>query len=513
MRIATLAIILPVLLALDLAAQLGPCPTRVVGSLNPPPTLMSRSSKLICLVPQLYGPGGLVGFYDKGPLLETSYGVTLFPDVDFQSAGSEISRNLIPLLSEVGTQLSHLPSAAPVSGLLFSFSPSAGVDTEVTQNLGPILSERPSTLGRHKLFVGVSYEYFNFEKVDGISLKNFAAVLTHEQDNLGGCPSSGVQCYNGLPLFGQDIISTQNRIDLKIHQVTAVAAFGLTNRLDVSVDVPIVDVRMSMTATATIHSFETYPAGIDGRSCYDNPLSSAPNNTFGCMNQFADLKNTGLPLVPGEVLLTPSPYPFLQDQAQFSSSNSVSGIGDVTVRGKIEAIKRERLGLALGLELHLPTGDAENFLGSGSFGVRPFAAVGYSGRIEPHASIGFQVNLNSILAGDITGDAPGHLPNVLDYDAGVDTGISRRFSLSADLLGQTLIHQFEISKATFTDYSGAPEANLRSSRVNSNQLGLALGGKVKPFGKLIITGNILLRLNEAGLHSKPAPLIGLSYMF
>jgi hypothetical protein len=42
---------------------------------------------------------------------------------------------------------------------------------------------------------------------------------------------------------------------------------------------------------------------------------------------------------------------------------------------------------------------------------------------------------------------------------------------------------------------------------------VSLGGKWNPAGHLLITANVLIRVNEGGLHSRPAPLIGLSYMF
>jgi len=48
----------------------------------------------------------------------------------------------------------------PASGFIFSFNPSLGVITRETENFGPILTERADTIGKHKLFVGFSYQYF-----------------------------------------------------------------------------------------------------------------------------------------------------------------------------------------------------------------------------------------------------------------------------------------------------------------------------------------------------------------
>jgi hypothetical protein len=192
-----------------------------------------------------------VGDNDHDPLVNTSMSSTAH-DVDFQN---DTFVRFSPLTSEIGTQVSQLPLVSPVSGFVFSFNPSLGVISETTQNFGPVQRERAPTLGRHKLFVGASYQYFDFDRVDGVNLRSFGAVLRHETAGLSPCTAGPPGCANGLPTFAQDVITTQNRMDLKIHEVAAVAVFGLTSRMDVSVAVPILDVKMSMLSTATIHSF------------------------------------------------------------------------------------------------------------------------------------------------------------------------------------------------------------------------------------------------------------------
>ena len=171
------------------------------------------------------------------------------------------------------------------------------------------------------------------------------------------------------------------------------------------------------------------------------------------------------------------------------------------------------MGLAVGLDVHAPTGDQLNLLGSGTWGARPFVAVSHSGRIAPHGSFGFQINGDSVLAGDITQNTKAHLPDVVTYDAGADFGVTHRISVSSDFIGLALINEKKITQATFNDYGGATHADLIATKETSNQLSVAIGGKVKPFGRLLITANVLIRVNDAGLHAKPAPLVGLSYSF
>jgi hypothetical protein len=158
-------------------------------------------------------------------------------------------------------------------------------------------------------------------------------------------------------------------------------------------------------------------------------------------------------------------------------------------------------------------------LGQGTIGVRPFVTYSRSGRISPHGSFGYQRNGDSLLAGDITGSAgsasvvKSHLPDILTYDAGADFGVTHRLTLSGDFIGQSLLDASKIKATTFTDFAGNELPNIFASKGTINQENIAAGLKFSPTGKLLVTANVLFRLNEAGLHAKPTPLIGASYTF
>ena len=47
-------------------------------------------------------------------------------------------------------------------------------------------------------------------------------------------------------------MNSTNRINLKVHQFTFYATYGLTNRVDLSVAIPILEVRLGMSSQATI---------------------------------------------------------------------------------------------------------------------------------------------------------------------------------------------------------------------------------------------------------------------
>ena len=277
-----------------------------------------------------------------------------------------------PAFSAVGSQLNLLPLASPASGIVLTFNPSLGVYSRSSQSLGPILGERAETVGRHKLFLAVAYQRFTFSSIDGFDLKHLPIVFQVCNMPL---TNNGTVCPGTLT-----VAATTNRLDLKINQFTAFATFGLTDRVDISLVVPVLRTSLGLAReTSTILN------GVPG----DYP--------------------------PGAV------------------AGSASGIGDVTVRGKGTIWKGERLGLAAGADLRFPTGDELNFLGSGAWGIKPFLSASYRARVTPHADAGYQWNGNSALAnpfgvGHTTGNK--QLPTNFYYVLGADIAASKKFTIA-----------------------------------------------------------------------------------
>jgi hypothetical protein len=139
--------------------------------------------------------------------------------------------------------------------------------------------------------------------------------------------------------------------------------------------------------------------------------------------------------------------------------------------------------------------------------------------VSPHANIGYQYNLNSILASQ-DGSSTRRLPSSLDYSAGVDVGLLKKLSITGDYLGYTY---FDANRAYLGSRSGlgqglpdtacTPSGVLPCQTTTFTTSSFALGGKINPGGRLLITANVLFKLDYNGLHYKPAPLVGISYTF
>lgn len=458
----------------------------------------TQSDKLACLVPQVYGVNGIN------------------PSISFGQAGTFstnfLTDSLSPVQSSIARESALLPLASPSSGITFTWDAAAKVFTSSTESLGPILGERAETIGKSKVFLGFGYQYFNFKSLDGMSLHTLPVVLSQPDDTTTFANSTPpVVCSASAPAtsspspssfdqcgYIRDVISTVNSVDLKIHQFTTFITFGLTNRIDVSVAIPIENVRMGVTSSATIVH------------------NDSPTRFF---HAFAP--RAGCPATPGQFCL----------QQTFSDFSTASGIGDIILRVKGTAWKGERAALGLGVDVRVPTGQQLDFLGAGAAGFKPFVVWSYRSRISPHALTGFEVNGSSLVGGSLTTGIKDRLPSQLTYVAGADVWLTKWITGAFDIVGQQVFQAKSASITTFQDVGQCQDSLsfkcdpsvatlppntykvLTQTTRTYNISNASVGVKMKPFANLQITGNVLIKLNNGGLRSDFVPLVGLSYTF
>ncbi len=355
-----------------------------------------------------------------------------------------------------GTQLSQLPFPSASSGFVLSFDKALGIPTFTAGSLGPVLSGRAETVGHHKLFLAFSYQQFNFDTLDGLDLKHLSLEETFPVPHTSN----------------QTIYQTQvARIDAKINQYVATATYGITDHIDVSVALPFERVSLS--------------SGVNGKE----DIVTGTTVTESTLSQY----------VPG----------------------ASSGFGDLTVNVKATPFTAESIKLAVGSEFRFPTGDELNYLGSGAYGVKPyFIASRQIKNITPHVNFGYQWNGFSNLNPNLSSAGPGarlRLPDSVVYAVGLDAGFTKRFTVAADFLGQYFSSAPRISAGTTpVPQPGGGTINfptvlpsIDSYSVNN----VGIGAKVNPIGKLVISGNVLIKVNEGGLRAKYIPLVGVSYSF
>jgi hypothetical protein len=418
----------------------------------------TQAASLSTLFEDIYGPNGLVLSSDDIALDGTTHAA------HFNSAFQSDFRLVNIALT---SQLTSVPLPSPASGFTYQFDPATGTFVRSTRSFGPILSDRAETIGKGRLAFGFSHQFFSFDHLDGVSLAAIPAVFRHDSFESGGGRA--------------DVVSTMNTIEATVSQFTGALTYGLTNRIDLSLAVPIVRTRLSLLSNATIRR-----------------LGTGSNLQVHYFHDPAALGGYG-------------------STHQYFADGSAGGVGDLLLRVKTTIMREGTRALAAGLDARLPTGDEQNLLGAGAAGVRPFAAFSSSyGAFAPHANVAYQWNGRSILAGDVRSGIKAGLPDQFLYVVGSDFGVNDRFSIVFDILGQRVLNSPRLSTYVLSASGAAGRAELADIRFANQSYWStngALGFKANVAPKVLVNFNMRFNMGSRGLSDRIAPLVGVEWAF
>jgi hypothetical protein len=176
-------------------------------------------------------------------------------------------------------------------------------------------------------------------------------------------------------------------------------------------------------------------------------------------------------------------------------------------------------GLAAGVDLRLPTGNAEDLLGTGGAQLKlAFIGSMASGPFSPHVNLGYTFSRGT--EATLLAVSPG-IPDEFSYAGGFDAAVSSRTTVSVDMTGRTLrnlgrlvpvARQFPFvtqagvfGTAAFEEFARRPgDLNLVVG---------AAGVRFNPRGNFLISAQVLLPVTKAGLRDKVTPVIGVDYSF
>jgi hypothetical protein len=413
---------------------------------------------LATLIQDVFGPRGLTVNSDAA-----------LPDGSTHSAhfNSAFQLNFRRFNIAIASQLSALPLPSPASGFTYRFDADTGTFVRSTQSFGPILAERAETIGRGKTLVGYNVQVFSFDSLDGIDLRHVPAVFTHDEAQLGGGRT--------------DIVVTDNALNLSVGQFTGLMTYGVTDRLDVSVALPLVHTRLDVASAAVIHRFGT--------------------TREGAAHFFSD------PTAPGG----------FGDHREFAAGGAATGIGDVLLRAKGTLMRRAQSVLGAGAEVRVPSGNEHDLLGSGAWGVKSFLVLSFFYKhVAPHVNLGYQWNGRTVLAGDPSRQIADDLPDRVVFAVGFDAGITDRLSLALDLLTDRVLNSPQLQITPFSASgdlgSGVFEDIMFQSTSYLTSNGSA-GIKLALREGLLANFNVRFRVAGEGLADRATPLIGLEYTF
>jgi hypothetical protein len=365
------------------------------------------------------------------------------------------------------SQLSTFPLGSSSGGFTYTFDPGLGTYSRNSSTFGPSFLERALTIGKGRFNFGANYQHASFSSFEGKDLQggNVRFYLTHQ-------PTA-----TPPPFFEGDLVETALDLELKTDTFALLANYGVTNRFDVGIAVPILHVSMDASIDATVLRLAT--------------LDTGPTSTIHT-------------------------FPGGGGTSRFTDSGSATGIGDILVRGKYHFLAGAGGGLAAALDLRLPTGDADNLLGTGTTQGKIFLIGSTaSPRIAPHFNIGYT------WSGESSNEFV-NATNEFNYAGGTEIAVASRLTVNVDFIGRQLVdsgrlveqpHAFRWMTAGGTS-SGTTTFNEFTFQEGSvNLLTSAIGFKFNPWRNLLVSANVLFPLTDAGMRANPVPVFGFDYAF
>jgi hypothetical protein len=359
--------------------------------------------------------------------------------------------------------LTTFPLGSSSGGFVFVGDPALGDFRQASRSFGPTFTERALTSGKGTINFGFNFQAASYDSFEGKELDDgeIKFYLRH-----GDCCTPTGEGTFPNPNFEGDLI--QASVSLKITTKTSALLFnyGLTDRWDVGLAVPFVNVGLDAGVLATV-----------------DPIATGGGVHF---------------------------FPGGTTEREQTSTGSASGIGDVVIRTKYRLVKAEGGGIAAAIDMRLPTGNEEQLLGLGTPQAK-FMFIGSTeaGAFGPHVNLSYSVAGESNLQGI-------NIPDELGYAFGVDV-VSCNVTYAFDMIGRTLFDAGRFGDQTRTfprlDLPSVTRVEFGRRDGNLNQLLAVAGVKIPLANKLLFTANGLFSLKDAGLKANFIPMIGIEYVF
>ena len=194
----------------------------------------------------------------------------------------------------------------------------------------------------------------------------------------------------------------------------------------------------------------------------------------------------------------------------FRPRSSNLGVGDLFLRAKYRLLAQRWVHTALGLVLRLPTGNEDNFQGTGDVELAPMlylsrdpVPVGRLLRLQPYLNAGVNFDAESVRASETR------------WGLGVDAGLEDRFAFAVAVLGRHPFSRpgrpglFEVPRVV-----GPPAPLFGIEPRRPDYYDVSVGGRVNLWRDTVFAfANAIVPLNRDGFRADVIPLAGVEATF
>lgn len=400
----------------------------------------------------------------------------------------------------VGTDLSPVPAALntaiAMQLTMFPIATSWGGrldDSKTGSTTGPVsrssFAERAVTLGKGVFAFGFGTQSLHYSAIDGVDVEDGEMRMYFEHNNCcAPGPVNGGEPGNGVPPFERDLLEESVSVDIDRNVYAFALGYGLSDRFDVGLTVPITKVNLRTRVNSRILRVAT---------------AAQPN-----IHKFDALELA---------------------HATTYASGTAQGIGDLVVNAKFRFVSSEDGGLAAVFNVQLPTGDELDLLGTGA--TRAEGRIVWSdqfGRIGAHLNAGYTYSSGDLPAelvqpGDPNAVAANRPPADLSlFDeigvvGGIEVALAPRVGISGDIVARQLRDVPRFGTTTgpggSAGLSFVPPAFEFLGRGSVTQLLGVIGFRVHLGRPLLVSADVLLPLTDDGLTPKSGVVVGMSLAF
>jgi hypothetical protein len=355
------------------------------------------------------------------------------------------------LSNSIGASASNLPISATTSGVTYTIV--RGVPVQSTTSSGPIFGERAQTLGKGRLMVGGNVNVLKFTKLRGIGMDSLLFTFTHSDQ-----PPTGL----GNPPFENDIIAVRANLNISMVIASFVLTYGLSDRVDMGVAIPVVNASLSGRSQAQIVT-NVSPAVHFFGGTSSNPILSAITSTSG----------------------------------------SSIGVGDIALRVKARLLGgADKAAVALLGDVRLGNGSIEDLQGSGGSTVRVSGiASAVFGDFSPHLNAGYALRTGSLQT------------NAILATAGFDHALTERATFAADVLSEIQVGENKVDVPAPVVVNGTPILLTNIPNKRGDIVNLSLGAKISSARGLTTVVNVLVPLLNGALRPNAVLTAGLEYAY